>query len=332
MTKLSEIPSFQDINSINYLLLVIKNLSDKDNSCFLDSVETICLSNIFGGKPIDFKRLLELSKQLNLVSHKKKVVSLNIAGQEFVLLNQDNTYEISQGQAGYIIENFVFNGLWKSNSRGFFQNFSPNYKLVTFDLVVRENPLPKRYIPVFSLLKRLEIVEVKDGTISVKPLYVRYVKELLSSKKLSHEELKKLLEADEQLGLLAEEAVLVFERKRLEQLGRLLEADLVRKIGQLDVIAGYDIESFNGDTPELNPNRFIEVKASKQNRIRFFWSINEYEKAKELRDNYWIYFVGGFNETNKLKVNPIMIQNPVKFIAEGKILKLNISKYLVDEI
>lgn len=47
--------------------------------------------------------------------------------------------------------------------------------------------------------------------------------------------------------------------------------------------AGYDIESFQ-NLDSIIIDRFIEVK-SFENKIQFYWSKNELEKAKEIYEN-----------------------------------------------
>jgi len=121
-------------------------------------------------------------------------------------------------------------------------------------------------------------------------------------------------------------------KKRLLNLGRNAEADLVRRISQLNVSAGYDIESFNGDFLSVIFDRFIEVKASIYNELKFFWTINEYEVAKEKGDNYWIYFVGGFNDKSQSNVKPILIQNPAEKLYEISQIKIEPTKFMISQI
>jgi hypothetical protein len=257
-------------------------------------------------------------------------ISLTPSAIQFVALNKNRTYEISESQKNFLVENLFFEGAWRSHSRGFFLNFSPNYKFFTFEFSIKENPLPIKYNPILQLFKNFRVVEIKDGTIYVNPSYVRFVKDLLAvNKGLTEEQLRKLIDADEELGLLAEEAVLRYERKRLLNLERIPEMEIVRRVSQLNANAGYDIASFDGDVPSLTNDRFIEVKASKQSKIRFYWSSNEYEKAQELGDKYWIYFIGGFKE-NQTEVIPIMIRNPVKRIPELIEMKMRVAKYVVE--
>jgi hypothetical protein len=113
------------------------------------------------------------------------------------------------------------------------------------------------------------------------------------------------------LADIAESFVVKYEQNRLQNAGHKAEAACVKKISKTRVHAGYDINSFNGQSKGLAHDRFIEVKGSGQANVRFIWSPNEMEKAKKLGDKYWIYFVGQIDKKNGL-VNraPVLIQNP----------------------
>lgn len=117
------------------------------------------------------------------------------------------------------------------------------------------------------------------------------------------------------LGDRGEKLVLDMERLRLEELGLSRLSKKVSK-AKYDYL-GYDIKSFeeNGD------ERYIEVKAtrSKVGAANFFLSVNEFQKAQELK-NYFVYVVfdilsdnpkvwkigNPFNPANKnVKMTPI---------------------------
>jgi hypothetical protein len=90
------------------------------------------------------------------------------------------------------------------------------------------------------------------------------------------------------LGDRGEKIVMDLEEKRLTDAGRI---DLAKKIERVSLKSdsfGYDILSF-----EINGiNRFIEVKATRSNvgPANFFFTANEFQKAKET-ENYYIYMV-----------------------------------------
>ena len=75
-----------------------------------------------------------------------------------------------------------------------------------------------------------------------------------------------------------------YEKKRLGVEGE----NKVKRISEIDVTAGYDIVSANSPNSTV-ANRFIEVKAVSENG--FYWSKNEYDIAKLLAADYYLYLV-----------------------------------------
>jgi len=62
---------------------------------------------------------------------------------------------------------------------------------------------------------------------------------------MSNQELDEALQTNLKLADQAEEAILEYERSRLKSINCHAEASLMRRISQLNVKAGYDIESFD---------------------------------------------------------------------------------------
>jgi hypothetical protein len=119
----------------------------------------------------------------------------------------------------------------------------------------------------------------------------------------------------ELLGKEAELFVLDFEKQRLNKHPLL---DNIQRISEEYVNAGYDIESYN-DNNSLFTERFIEVK-SYSDHVKFYWSANEIEVAKELADKYFLYLV------DRAKVleagyNPKIVQNPYQSVFENELWK-----------
>ena len=117
-------------------------------------------------------------------------------------------------------------------------------------------------------------------------------------------ELEKERENKKEIGELAENIVLEFEKKRLGKDGH----TKVRRISQEYANAGYDIES---------PGRLIEVKGSTGDEFSIYWSQNEIETARENSDKYWIYFVPGVDIKSKTSKEPIPIPDPITNILES---------------
>lgn len=110
------------------------------------------------------------------------------------------------------------------------------------------------------------------------------------------------------------------------------QAELVKRISTINVSAGYDIESFDGTTDDIFPNRFVEVKATHGNEIRFYWSNNEIKVSKKLKNTYWIYMMTNFKEDAEQDIMPIMIQNPEHNIKKCDYLDMEAHTFLIKEI
>jgi len=114
------------------------------------------------------------------------------------------------------------------------------------------------------------------------------------------------LDKKEELGRIAEDFILNFERKSM-----VLHSNNsnIRKISDEDCGAGFDILSYQTVTSILL-DKYIEVK-SYSGEPYFYWSINEVKVAEKERSNYFLYLVNRdkIDDENYL---PIIIQNPYK--------------------
>ncbi len=113
------------------------------------------------------------------------------------------------------------------------------------------------------------------------------------------------------IGDLGEEIVLKKEQEILAQNGKIELSKLVKQISKVDTSAGYDVLSYGLNGEE----KYIEVKAtssSPRGQFAFIITINEYEKAKKIK-NYSLYIV-----FNTLSNNPKIwrLKNP--FSMEGR--------------
>ena len=132
-----------------------------------------------------------------------------------------------------------------------------------------------------------------------------------TKRKISQANLEKSLLIQKKVGQIAERIVLKFEKARLLEGGFLEKSEKVEQISEDWANKGYDIESFDGPGDEILPDRFIEVKGTTGKNFSIFWSVNEIENAKMLREKYWIYFVSGIDIENDASPEiPEMIQDP----------------------
>lgn len=134
-----------------------------------------------------------------------------------------------------------------------------------------------------------------------------------NGRKITPEQFLNIKRTMEENGRLGEEHVLNTERARLRRAKR---PDLVAKISwisQESVAEGYDIISFE----KTGEKRFIEVKSTSGQQNTFEMSDNEWQKACELEDQYYICRVMNVRDRPSL----IYIRNPKQLEAQGKVQK-----------
>lgn len=144
-------------------------------------------------------------------------------------------------------------------------------------------------------------------------------------KKLSLKALQAIQARNEKIGEKAEEIVIGFERERLVEHPDL--AKMVTHTAQLDVTAGYDIESFEASTDIAK--RFIEVKAVSPYDFGFEWSIGEVRAAKYLQKQYFLYLLPVIDGTPSIK-DAVVIQNPAEKLVDNKEWSMQVSGYSVN--
>lgn len=143
-------------------------------------------------------------------------------------------------------------------------------------------------------------------------------------KAISLEQLKKRLKSDELAGEKAELFVVKYEKKRLGVEGE----NKVKRISEIDVTAGYDIVSANSPNSTV-ANRFIEVKAVSENG--FYWSKNEYDIAKLLAADYYLYLVD-LSKIDDDNYEPDIIHNPVQHIMENNLWLVEPQSYHIQKV
>jgi hypothetical protein len=324
------LPQSAELNELNRVLIAVTRLCDQNRSCSVDSVITLCSSVTLGGHPVDHEKTLRLCTYAGFLTRQKGMVTLTEVGQEFMGHNPDLIYEITDAQKHFFAERVILRGPWRPRARDLLLSFSPNFPNLTYELGIVDNPPPVRYNSLIHLLQVLGVLAKSEGKLSVAPVYVATVNQLRADQHGTTEgALDQMLQASRKLGALAEDAVVEYERKRLRALGRDAEAELVRRISQLNAGAGYDVESFNGDKPLFDYDRFIEVKASQESDLRFFWTSNERRVAENKGAMYWIYFVGEFRKNKADQITPVMIQNPASRLSQISQIGVETATYLV---
>ena len=182
------------------------------------------------------------------------------------------------------------------------------------DIYIYNNVIPLRYAAIrdilvsFGLLRRDDISEYQYY-ISTEHLdwFKEHVTKFIENSQLgnnSHKKFKMNQQRQEKFGREAEEFVLEYEKKIRSDHPT---SERIRIISDLDVSAGYDIQSYMNNNSCLI-DKFIEVK-SFAGDPKFYWSAKEVKVAREKRDRYFLYLVDR-NVMNVDDYHPDKIQNP----------------------
>jgi hypothetical protein len=181
-----------------------------------------------------------------------------------------------------------------------------------------------RYSEVRNLLMEMGIISYdlhNDLYILASDYLILYVLAAEGAKNILPSRLRKVLENRENIGLAAEESVVVYEKKRV---GPRYEV-FVDHVSLRNAAAGYDIKSVTQKTEGKIIPRYIEVKAVSPLTFMFYWTSNEICVAELLGRNYYLYLLPvnkhlGF-KFDELKI----IQDPLSTIMNQE------SEWKVDE-
>jgi hypothetical protein len=328
-----DLPETSILNFFNKVLISLVELSPDRSPCSVDSLINQCKSVVLGGQIGDYDSILNHCKFCGLIQIKNTEVSISALGEKFLKANREKYFEITEAQKQLIVERIVFKGAWNHHARAIFEFFNINQSTSTYELSTVDISLPLNLNSTIHFFKYLGILYEKEFIIQVERKYSELVYQLTAdSKAITEQQLEKILMENRKLGAQAENAVVEFEKQRLLKLGKNAQAALVKRISTMNAAAGYDIESFDGTTDDIFPNRFIEVKATTGSEIRFYWSSNEKAVAKKKKVNYWIYMMLDFREDRPQQSLPIMIQNPESNIPKHSYLTMEAHIFFIKEI
>lgn len=309
----------KDLNEINRVLFAVdQNQVDK-------SIKREKLLYILRNSPVisqsllDHEGALEFCRVANLIREKKETITFTPKGQIMLKLlkknNPDNNYDITKEQCEFLNSGVFFARTFPSPIKEVLkEHFVADDEKETWTYDYYENPpLPDSFMEYMPILKQSTLIIDEDGVFEINKKYAPTVSNLISDEWiLSPEVFADLRQEQKEVGEIAEEKVLEYEKEELLKSNCMEEASLVKRISIWNVAAGFDIKSFSGPSRTKHHDKFIEVKGSKAKELRFYWSINEVEKARKLKDKYWLYFVPNVYDVRKIE--PIKFQNPIKKI------------------
>ena len=289
-------------------LLRIVKLHQKNNKTQRNEVvKTFHLEPVLEATFPDYYGLEQFCLEAEILLLEEESLVLTKLGEE-ILQESDDDYAINQRLKELFVKKCLLRGNFSKKILPAFAQFENNsrYKI---DKVTRlfeqSNILP--------ILYEADLLIKQDPDVIINQEFSQEVeKEIIHSPrkkpKKTQAQLDKELERErenkKQIGEIAENIVVEFEKKRLGKDGH----TKVRRISQEYANAGYDIES---------PDRLIEVKGSTGDEFSIYWSQNEIETARENSDKYWIYFVPGVDIKTKTSKEPIPISDPITNVLES---------------
>lgn len=310
----------EKLAELNRILFTVRELADADGVAVIADVIEQCKRTVIEARIPNHESSISFGELLGLLKTSRAMVSLTGEGMAFIELNPQRLYDLSEAQKRLLLRTCYLHGALRKEARRVLSEFSQtlggeNLRWSTYDSA----PLPEGWTP--EHLHELGLLERREDGWEVAEEYTSTAAVFLDEGEgWSEEKFKAYLKEKEDVGRLGEDLVRDFEISRLTRMGHVVEARCVRRISNLRVNAGYDIESFDSASVGLNYDRFIEVKSARGAEMHFFWSQNEIQVATGCGERYWIYFQGGIDLVKGLARNePIMLQNPVKSIlGDGK--------------
>ncbi len=319
------------ISELNRVLLFAKTLSS-DSAISVSSLIDQCKNITIDARIPDHELSIDYAVMAGLLDYSpgKNKVKLTSDGIDFIELNPEELFNLSDSQKSYLLRKCYMDGPIRSSLRKCLESFIETKNTLIWN-EFDGTPMGE-YHWVADHMRQLGVFNRTDFGYEVNITYLETIAEFINEPKgWTENQYLEWLKEKKELGDLAEKLVLDFERERLLSKGLLPESKCVRMIAKLRVNAGYDLESFNGKAKNMKFDRFVEVKGSKGQDVRFFWTPNELAIAKELGEKYWIYYQGGVDVKNQTtKFEPIMFHNPALNLEKDLRLKTSPNGFIVE--
>jgi len=273
-----------------------------------------------------FSDTLGFALQLGLTDSDEKTISLSKLGQRYLELGTPkiNTYRLEPNRAQRKLINEIIFSINRLADRirkilaKFISDQAGVLSIAKKDAITTDPGM------LGFLLQSGFFVE-KGERIFVSPQYAKLPHGIAPV--LSLEEFKRLQKARDVLALKAEKFVLRYERERLQLLGAQEQSGEIEHAAIKNVAAGYDVASFSGAQSKEH-DRFIEVKAGSKERIRFFFTRNEFVVAEAMKEKYWIYYVC-IKDGKPCKI--VMHNNPLESIMKNHLFHHRTEVYEIFE-
>ena len=256
----------------------------------------------------NYRDVLDACQMLNLVTVGRRYVRVTNYGMFYLELMTHNGNKAilnpNSTQKKFLLQLFKSFALSHPNVQKCFEHFQIDFSkddkiwFATREAVMIWDSLVIEIGLVRSSGERLEVDALNSSTVS----------KIKNKPHVTEDELTNILKHQQDVGRIAEDLTVDYERKRLTDRGRSDMALEVQKISSVNSYAGYDVLSFDGGAQSYVHDRKIEVKGTSTATNRFYWSKNEVRVAQKYGDGYWIYLWKHVGHSQKPTLQKI--QNP----------------------
>ena len=245
------------------------------------------------------RELLDTAVQLNLLTASNDRITLTDHGRIIQSMQKPQGIDLGKNQAMYIAENCVLTNKNFSHLVEFLKSFVFDRQYRTEIYNTADYPMSD--MDDLEILTQLGIIHKKKAVWLLNRKYAGFIDEVsrlqtqdgYDAGAFTQEHLERILREQREVGKMAEDLSMKYEKTRLDKKSLHEESARVRQVSTVNAGIGYDIESFKQSTPSMRHDLFIEVKARKHNLNSFIMSNNEIQVAKRLGTKYAIYFWRG---------------------------------------
>ena len=275
------------------------------NSSLSLDLETI--SRWYNSESTNFKDTLEFLENIEVVKIKNNKLLLNLALKQIIEIDSKS------------IKQFFIEMLFREESNmvkyfgDFFDSFEPSKDSYKFEPTTQKR---LKYSGIRNFLIDLGVLQFEPNNNSyfVRMELATYLS--YKNKLFTYDRFEKRIKSEKELGLTAE--LLIYELEKNKFKNKKHVQKKVRHISLENVMAGYDIRSYEIQKDKRIVPKYVEVKAVSQDDWKFYWSKNEISKAKHLRESYYLYLVPVKNGTSIDVTASLQIKDPYRKVFLNK--------------
>ncbi len=279
---------------------------------------SLVMNSGVSGHLVDIKGCLAFCEELNLIVDRDGRLSLSPLGSRMLRAGESPPYNQLNHEQGSmllaaLLEREEIAEIVSKLARRMHRRSDGSLAVIP-----TSSQLTKSEIQCLHALQSVRGMAFEDGVISMpRATYDMIVDIVGTPAAVTEEELWKILDLQRKRGVKAELFVREFEARRLTSNGRPDLADLVERVSEYDVNAGFDIRSFEPD----GSDRFIEVKSSTGTDVRFFLTRNEKRFMQERNETAWLYFVSRVHQLSPSTSMIIAIPTPLKILDRFAVIE-----------